>query len=559
MVNYEIKQSIAVLTMSSPPVNALGKALRIDLVNQLQRAFNDHQAKAILLISDQPLFSAGADIEEFATGRLWDEPDLHFLIDLIENSEKPVVSSIHGFAMGGAFEIALACDYRIASQGAKMGLPEIKIGVFPGAGGTQRLPRIAGLRVAVEMILSGNPIDTERALACGLLDRVIDGTANLLELSISYVSELLETQAPLRKCKDRQVNMNDIPDNYFSDIHESMATKFKGHVAHEFCLNSIELSTQLPLINAIQQDKLSFAKILETPQARALNHLFFAEREATKIPGLNSSTQTREIQSVAIIGAGTMGTGIAIACLDGGLPVTLLEMSDEALGKGVSRITDHYDRLVAKGRMDADKALQLKSSLTGVLEYSALAEVDLVIEAAFEDMEIKKTIFKRLSKICKQGAILASNTSTLDLNEIAQVTDRKSDVIGLHFFSPANIMRLLEIVRGRNTAAEVIKTALKLAKRIHKVPVVVGVCYGFVGNRMLEPYFREGSRLLLEGATPEQVDRVLTDFGMAMGIPSVSDLAGIDVGYCIRESRRDQISHDPTYHVIQDKLYELGR
>jgi 3-hydroxyacyl-CoA dehydrogenase len=304
---------------------------------------------------------------------------------------------------------------------------------------------------------------------------------------------------------------------------------------------------------------LAFGELLKTAQAKALIHLFFAEREALKIPGLPADTGARKLESIAIIGAGTMGIGITIACLDGGFPVTLLEMNEAALNRGLANINQHYDGMVKKGRIDEGRAEQLKSSVSGILDFSNLAEVDLVIEAVFEDMAVKKTVFKQLDAVCKPGAILASNTSTLDLDEIAASTTRAGDVIGLHFFSPANIMRLLEIVRGKNTAAEVIKTTLQFAKRIRKVPVVVGVCYGFVGNRMLGPYFREGSRLLLEGATPEQIDRVLTGFGMAMGIPSVADLAGIDVGYRIRESRREQIAGDSTYHAIQDKLFELDR
>jgi 3-hydroxyacyl-CoA dehydrogenase len=533
--------------------------MRKILARHLQQAFEDDTVTVIVITSNLALFCGGADIEEFDTDVLWARPNLHDLIDMVENGPKLVVAAINGIVMGGGLELALGCDYRIVLQSARLGLPEIKLGLFPGAGGTQRLPRIAGLQAATDMILSGEPISGDAAAACGLADRIVAIDDDFVAQSRSYAEELLATNAPRRHCADIDVDLSQVGDDFFDRTRDAIAAKSRGQLAPEYCLKSIELSTQHPLHQALEIDSVSFKELLETPQASAMIHLFFAEREANKIPGIPHETATRNITEVGVIGAGTMGRGIAIACLDAGLPVIILESGEEALANGLNHIAEHYDRAVAKGRINGDEARRLKAAVTGTLDYIAFANADLVIEAVFEDMAIKKAVFRQLDQVCKPGAVLASNTSTLDLNEIANTTSRASDVIGLHFFSPANIMRLLEIVRGEASAAEVIKTALQFARRIRKVPVVVGVCFGFVGNRMLEPYFREGSRLLLEGASPEQIDQVLTEFGMAMGIISVADLAGIDVSYRVRESRRQEFVQDPGYQAIQDKLYQLGR
>jgi len=559
MINIQSFNNITVITMNSPPVNALGLALRTSLMRALQQSFENNSIDAVIIDSGLPLFCGGADIEEFKTGELWRAPDLNALIDAIDNAPKLVIAAINGFAMGGGLELTLACDYRIARQAAKLGLPEVKLGLFPGAGGTQRLPRLAGLQVATEMILSGNPISAVRAESVGLVDRVVSDDVDFQEVSVAFCKELLDTGAARRHCSDMQVDTDQAGDDFFNKIRDQIAIKSVGQIAPGYCLKSIELSIQLPLAQALEQDKKAFLELLDTPQTRGMTHLFFAEREARKIPGVARDTATREINSCAVIGAGTMGTGITIACLDAGLPVILIETTNEALDRGLGNISKHYDRSVEKGRIDEDKAETLKAAVTGTLDMAGLADADLVIEAVFEELSIKQSVFEQLDKICKPGAILASNTSTLDLDAIARVTSRPQDVIGLHFFSPANIMRLLEIVRGEVTVAEVLQTAIKFAGRIRKLPVVVGVCFGFVGNRMFEPYFREGSRLQLEGASPEQIDSVLTEFGMAMGIVSVADLAGIDVSYRIRDSRRREFSHDPGYQAIQDRLYELGR
>ncbi|MCZ6798331.1 MAG: 3-hydroxyacyl-CoA dehydrogenase NAD-binding domain-containing protein [Gammaproteobacteria bacterium] len=559
MINIQSFNNIAVITMYSPPVNALGLELRTSLLRALQQSYENDAVDAVIIESSLPLFCAGADIEELRTGDIWQTPDLHALIDAVDNAPKLVIAAINGIAMGGGLELTMACDYRIARQAAKLGLPEIKLGLFPGAGGTQRLPRLAGLQVATDMILSGNPITAAKAESVGLVDRVVSDDVNFRQAAVAYCEELLNNKAPRRHCSDMQVDPDEVSDDFFIKIRVEIANNTIGQIAPEHCLTLIESTTLLPFAEGLEQEKKDFIEILKTPQARAMTHLFFAERESQKIPGVERDTATREINSVALIGAGTMGTGITIACLDAGLPVTLIETTTEALDRGLGNISKHYDRSVEKGRINEEQAESLKAAVTGTLDFAGLADADLVIEAVFEELEIKQMVFEQLDKHCKPGAILASNTSTLDLDVIAAITSRPEDVIGLHFFSPANIMRLLEIVRGQATAAEVLKTAQQFGKRIRKLPVVVGVCFGFVGNRMFEPYFREGSRLLLEGASPEQVDRVLTEFGMAMGIVSVADLAGIDVSYRIRESRRQQISQDPSYQAIQDKLFELGR
>ena len=559
MIQYETKNNVALITLDSPPVNALGLPMRKAMLKHLQQGFDDDAIKAIVITSNLALFCGGADIEEFNTDVLWAAPNLHDLIDAVENGPKLVIAAINGIAMGGALELALGCDYRIVRQSSKMGLPEIKLGLFPGAGGTQRLPRIAGLKTATEMILSGNPITAERALSCGLADRVVADMDDFVVLALSYAEALVADSAPRRHCAEINVDLSPVGDDFFNQTRATIARKAYGQLAPEYCLKSIELSISTPLPEALAADTKSFFELLDTPQARAMIHVFFAEREANKIPGVSGDTESRDINSVGVIGAGIMGSGITIACLDAGFPVTILETSEEALDRGLAYIAEHYDRSVEKGRISEEKAEHLKALLTGTFDYGTLADADLVIEAVFEDLAIKKSVFQQLDKVCKSGAILASNTSTLDLNEIARTTSRPGDVIGLHFFSPANIMRLLEIVRGDATDAEVIRSTLHLAKRIRKLPVVVGVCFGFVGNRMFEAYFREGSRLLLEGAGPEQIDRVLTEFGMAMGIISVADLAGVDVSYRVRESRREEFAQDPSYQAIQDKLYQLGR
>jgi 3-hydroxyacyl-CoA dehydrogenase len=558
MISIERIGGVACIELNAPPVNALGLKMRKALSAAIQELDADDQIQAIVLRSALPLFCGGADIAEFRTGTVWDKPDLPDLCLTIEACRIPVIAAIAGPAMGGALEIALACDYRVATPDAVMGLPEIKLGLLPGAGGTQRLPRIAGLEAATRMILSGDPVSGDFALSCGLVDKLYENDQDFRARAVDFAIEIARLEAPKRNCADMRVAHPD-PHGFLAEFRSSIEAKSKNLVAPQRCLTSIEVACDLPLTEGLGQEKAGFAELLDTPQSRAGRHLFFAERECTKVPGVARANRPRDIASVAVIGAGTMGRGIAIAFLQAGYPVTLLETTQGALDQGLDQISQHFQRAVDKGRLSADRAQIFSSNASGALNYANLSDADLIIEAAFENMDVKRQIFENLDRHAKQGAILASNTSTLDIDEIAAVTSRPEDVIGLHFFSPANIMRLLEVVRGAKTAADVIATAIKTAKKIRKLPVTVGVCYGFVGNRMLEPYFREGSRLLLEGATPKQVDDVLENFGMAMGIHAMADLAGVDVGARVRQERRDEIAHDPAYQAVQDRLFELGR
>ncbi|MCK0104192.1 3-hydroxyacyl-CoA dehydrogenase NAD-binding domain-containing protein [Pseudohalocynthiibacter sp. F2068] len=558
MISIERTGDVAFVELNAPPVNALGQKMRQALSSAIHELEADGQIAVVVLCSALPLFCGGADIVEFRTGKVWDKPDLPDLCLAIEACRKPVVAAIGGAAMGGALEIALACDYRVATPDAVMGLPEIKLGLLPGAGGTQRLPRIAGLEVATKMILSGDPVKGEYALSCGLVDALFENDQDFRAHVLGFATRVSHKGDPKRSCADMTVTHPD-PKGFLAGFRDQKAPKSKNLVAPERCLVSIEAACELPLAEGLVQEKAGFAELLDTPQSRAGRHLFFAERECTKAPGVTRADRPRSISSVAVIGAGTMGRGIAIAFLQAGYPVTLLETTQGALELGLEKVREHFQRAAQKGRLSADRAEAIAANATGTLSYGDLAKADLIIEAAFESMTVKRQIFEALDRHAKPGAMLASNTSTLDLDEIAAVTSRPEDVIGLHFFSPANVMRLLEVVRGAKTAPDVIATAITVAKKIRKLPVTVGVCYGFVGNRMLEPYFREGSRMLLEGATPKRVDDVLENFGMAMGIHAMADLAGVDVGARVRQERRSEIAHDPTYQAVQDKLFELGR
>ena len=555
--NYHALEGIATITMMSEPINALSLNMRQALTKYLQRAIDDDQVEAVMIASKLRVFSGGADIEEFRTGSLWEKPNLPDVCLMIENCKKTVIALIEGHAMGGALELALACDYRVATSDALMGLPEIKLGLLPGAGGTQRLPRIIGLESATQMILSGDPISGHFALSCGLVDAIYENDQALM-MAQQFTKNIMLGENPKRSCADLIVTHPD-PKGFLEDFSAKIEPKTRNLVAPQRCLKSIEAACNLPLNEGLIKEMAGFAELLKTPQSRAGRHLFFAERECIKVPGVRNDHQPRDINKVAVIGAGTMGRGIAITFLEAGYAVTLLETTQDLLEQGLNQILKHFQRAASKGRFNSKKAEILSSNVTGTLSYRDIADADLIIEAAFEDMGVKQQIFVKLDRYAKQGAILASNTSTLDLNEIAEFTSRPEDVIGFHFFSPANVMRLLEVVQGAKTAPDIIATSIKVAKKIKKLPVTVGVCFGFVGNRMLEPYFREGSRLLLEGATPKQVDNVLENFGMVMGIHAMADLAGVDVGARVRQGRRNEIAHDPTYQVVQDRLFDLGR
>jgi 3-hydroxyacyl-CoA dehydrogenase len=558
-VTYSVENSVAVLTLNSPPVNALSLAIRQALRKYLGDAIADDAVKAIVIASSSKLFSAGADIGEFAGGSFTSEPFLPVLLDQIEASPKLVVAAINGGAFGGGLETALACHYRIALADAQMGFPEVNLGIIPGAGGTQRLPRLAGVKTGLDMITSGKPISAEAAHKTGLVDKLHHAKEDFRAAAVSYARQLLEEHAPVRTCEGIPVDVSELPDDYFQEFRKSIAAKSKGFHAPERCILAVEAACSLPFREGMKKESELFFACMNTPQARAQQHIFFAERQCATIPDIPKEIRPRNLKVVGIVGAGTMGGGIAMNFANAGIPVRLLEIRQDALDRGIRAIRSNYESSVKRGRMTAEQVEERMGLVQGTLSYDDLSDADLVIEAAFESMEIKKKIFSTLDRICKPGAILATNTSTLNVDEIAGATGRPQDVIGLHFFSPAHVMRLLEIARGAKTAPDVVASALSMAKVINKVGVVVGVCFGFVGNRMLEPYAREAHRLVLEGASPQQVDRVLTDFGMAMGVLSMYDLAGIDVGFQQRESRRDEISHDPSYYLIADRLYQLGR
>ncbi|MFV8819523.1 3-hydroxyacyl-CoA dehydrogenase NAD-binding domain-containing protein [Haliea sp. E17] len=557
-MHYSVAGDIAVFGIDNPPVNGLSQAVRAGLQAAFQRALEDTTVDAIVIHSCTGSFSAGADIAEFASGNFNTQPELPALLEAIEASPKLVIAAIDGMALGGGLELALACDYRIAASAAKLGLPEVSLGILPGAGGTQRLPRLADPATALEMIVSGRPVTAQAASEAGFVDRLHTADTPLLDAAVSYARELLAANAPRLSCSEMLIDTAALPADFFTDRRLEAARRQRGFQAPQRCIDAVEAACTLPFADGLARERALFAQCVTSPQARAQQHVFFAERAAARIPGVGADTPPRDIARVAVIGAGTMGGGIAMNFINAGIPTVLLDLSEESLQRGLDAIRNNYAISVSKGRLDASRVEQCLGLLQATTQYADIADADLVIEAVFERLDIKQNVFRTLDEVCKPGAILASNTSTLDLDAIAAVTSRPQDVIGLHFFSPANVMRLLEVVRGARTAPDVIASAQKVARRIGKLPVVVGVCFGFVGNRMLEPYGREAMRMLLEGASPAQIDRVLTDFGLAMGLCSMSDLAGIDVSYLTRQGNRAAIAHDPGYGFIGDRLYEKG-
>ena len=554
VTTLENQNEIAIIRVDNPPVNALSQAVRAGIINALEEALGDEGVKAIILICGGSTFFAGADITEFGKPLL--EPDLNTVVNSLENSSKLVVAAIHGIALGGGLEVAMGCHFRCALHSAKVGLPEVKLGLLPGAGGTQRLPRLAGVKSALDMMISGNPISAIEAYENGVVDKIIE--TELLMGALSYIQEMLKENVTPRKTSNLDIASSNISNNFFQDYEKSITRKSRGYIAPLQIVQSVKNAIELPFHEGLKLERVLFEDCMSSPQSESLRHLFFAERMVNKIPGINSAIAARTIESVGIIGAGTMGGGIAMNFVNVGIPVILLETNAEALQRGLDIIRSNYERSMKKGRIAQEQVDECMALLTTTLNYVDLSDADLIIEAVFESMEIKKAVFSELDKACKQGAILATNTSTLDIDEIAAVTTRPEDVIGLHFFSPANVMRLLEVVRCELTSNEVIVTCMKMAKTIHKVAVLVGVCFGFVGNRMIEPYCRETQMLLLEGALPAQVDKALIDWGMAMGPCAVLDLTGIDVSYKIRQERTD-LPDDPRYGWAIQDLYEAGR
>ena len=521
---------IAVLTIDSPPVNALSSKVREGILNGMRAAAADPEAKAVVLICAGRTFIAGADISEF--GKPFVGATLPDAQASIEDCPKPVIAALHGTALGGGLEVALVAHYRVAVPSAKLGLPEIKLGLIPGAGGTQRLPRLIGPEAALEAILSGTPFGARQAKEWGVVDEIVE-EGKLRESAIAFARHVLAEGLPLKKARDREDRIAPArgKPEIFAVIRKANARKFRGFEAWEKAIGAVQDAVELTFDEAVARERATFMGLLGTTQSRAQRHVFFAERQAAKIADIADDTPTLPIRKVGVIGAGTMGGGISMNFLNAGLPVTIVETAQAALDRGLGVIRRNYEATAKKGRMTTADVENRMGLLTGSLDLASLADCDLVIEAVFENMEIKKDIFRRLDAIAKPGAILASNTSYLDVNEIASVTNRPGHVLGLHFFSPANVMRLLEVVRGDKTDKPVVATAMKLAKTIGKIGVLVGVCHGFVGNRMLAQRQREAQALILEGAMPWDVDRVLYDFGMPMGPFAMSDLAGLDIGW----------------------------
>jgi 3-hydroxyacyl-CoA dehydrogenase len=549
-VNLERQGTVSVVTVDNPPVNALSLAVRQGLKEQFDRAEADAATRSIVLICAGRTFIAGADIREFDLPPR--EPHLPDVVARIEASRKPVLAAIHGAALGGGLEVAMACHYRLADRESSLGLPEVKLGLLPGATGTQRLPRLVGAECALDVILSGEPISAEAALKAGLVDRV--SHTDLLTAALSYAEEI-SSLGP-RRVRDLPAPPADAA--LFEAARERIRVKARGLFSPERIIRCVELATRSDFDTGAAAERRFFQECRESPQSAGLRHAFFAERTAAKVPGISRETPVRTIDSVAIIGAGTMGSGIAFSCLTAGLVVYLLDKDEAGLACGTTTVQNLLDSGVTRGKMDSVEMRNCLQRFHASGNFQDIGEVDLVIEAVFESMAIKKEVFAALDKVCRAGAILATNTSTLDLDEIASATMRPQDVIGLHFFSPAHIMRLIEIVRGEKTSADVVATALKLAKSLGKIGVVVGNCFGFVGNRMLYSYGRENQLLLLEGAAPEYIDRVLYEWGMAMGPNAVGDLAGLDVGYKVRQERKD-LPDDPRFYRVADMLVELGR
>jgi len=550
-VSLAMHGSVAVITINNPPVNALSQQVRQGIVEQMDIAEQDPDARAIVIACDGRTFIAGADIREF--GMPPTTPYLPDVVERLENSVKPVIAALHGATLGGGLEIAMGCHYRVAVASAVVGLPEVKLGLLPGATGTQRLPRLAGVERALEMMLSGNPVGASDALEAGIIDRIA-ATDDLLVAAVEFATEMIAA-GPRRV---RELPFPDANPEMIAALRKKIAGKTRGLFSPEKIIQCVEAGAQLDYADACRVERDLFIECKNSAQSSGLVHAFFAERGVAKIPGIDKSTTTRQIHSVSVLGAGTMGAGIAYNCLSAGFAVHLLDNDDAGLERGKSTIQALFDGGIKRGKISEADAQNGLSRLTTSTSYDDVANSDLVIEAVFEDMAIKKQVFGKLDEVCKEGAILASNTSTLNVDEIAASTRRPQDVIGLHFFSPAHIMRLLEIVRGKETGDDVLATSVALAKKLRKIGVVVGNCFGFVGNRMLYHYGRENQLLLLEGAAPEYIDKVLYDWGMAMGPNAVGDLAGLDVGYKARQARTD-LPDDPGFYRVSDMLVEQGR
>ena len=557
VVGYEVEGRIAVLTIDNPPVNALGLAVREGIVARMEQAAGDDAADAIVLIGAGRTFPAGADIREFDQPAR--DPHLVAVIDRLDGIEKPIVAAIHGTALGGGLELTLGCHFRVASPDARVGLPEINLGIFPGAAGTQRLPRVASLDHALELIVSGRPIGAARALEYGIVDTVVEG--DLRAGAIAFAEKILADRMNRRISSEPRAGIGS--EDEFADViqkYRDLANqRFRGQESPHQAIESVIDGLRMPYEDAVAADRTRFEACKNSDQSKALRYAFFAEREAAKIPDIGKEVTPREIGSTAVIGAGTMGRGIAISLADSGLSVTVVEAGQEALDSGMAELEKLYDGMVARGRIDEATKKERLGRITGAVDYAATSDVDLVIEAAFEDLDVKKGIFAQLDQVAKPGAILATNTSYLDIDAIAAQTSRPEDVIGLHYFVPANVMRMLEVVRADKSAPDAVATGMALAKRTGKVGVLARVCHGFIANRSRAPLVREATFLVEEGAAPAQVDKVLTDLGMPLGPLAVSDMSGLDVSWRMHQSLAGERDPEARYMYLADRMCELGR
>lgn len=554
-VDYTTRDGVAVITLNNPPVNGLGYSTRAGVMDGLDRALQDPAVTAIVLTGAGRAFSGGADITEFNTPKALQEPSLHTLIAAVEASAKPVVAAVHSVVMGGGLELALGAHYRIAAPGTQVALPEVKIGLLPGAGGTQRLPRALGLETALNMIVSGAAVPSEQLAKSGLFDEMAEG--DLLEAAVALARRVGTKPAPHPRVRDRKIEHPNAA-GFIQFARNSARAAAPQYPAPHKCIDAIEAGVLKGFDQGLIDEREGFVALVQTPESRALRHAFFGERAASKIPDVPADTPVREIRKLGVIGAGTMGGGITMNFLNAGLPVTLLETKQEALERGLATIRKNYEAQVKKGKLSEEKLEARMALISPTLSYEDLKDADLIIEAVFEELGVKEQVFRKLDEVAKAGAILASNTSTLDVNKIAAFTRRPQDVVGMHFFSPANVMKLLEVVRGEHTAKDVLATVMQLAKKIRKTAVVSGVCDGFIGNRMVEQYIRQALFMLEEGALPAQVDRAIEAFGFAMGPFRMSDLAGNDIGWAIRK-RRYLEQPELHYSKIADRLCELGR
>ena len=551
-VSYHLADEVGIIRIDNPPVNALSQPVRQGILDAVHTSQQD-ASRVLLIICAGRTFVAGADISEFGKPPL--APLLPDLIDTIENSKKLVVAALHGTALGGGLEIALGCHYRLALASARVGLPEVKLGLIPGAGGTQRVPRLAGVRAALDLMTSGKPIPAAKALEIGLVDKIV--VEGLEASALAWCRELVASRAPRRKASGQTIEL--VPDGVFADYRSTLAKRARGQLAPQKVVDAVEAAMSLPFADGLARERQYFVECMASPQSAAMRHLFFAEREAAKIADLPKDTLQRSVWRVGIIGGGTMGGGLAMSFANAGIDVTLLEVDDEALARGLAGVDRNYLGSVKRGKLTEAEATERRGRIEGTTVYSALADVDLVIEAVFENLELKQEVFAKLDAVCKPGAILATNTSYQNVDRIAAATRRPADVIGMHFFSPAHVMKLLEVVRADETATDVLATCMALGKKIGKIPVMARVCYGFIGNRMLGPYLREAQLCLIEGATPAAIDTAMEQWGMAMGPLAVADLAGLDIGYKARQGLPVEDRGDPRAYRIADALVESGQ